>query len=117
MRVVVQRMNNSLSPDWRMLWDVQARTLLHSYFQGETHSPLYTANAIAFIFFPLVIKIHNYFQGLMFLFNSAVFYRSCFSADHFIPTPAQPGYLKSYNCVPTDHLKGGNKTLMALENQ
>lgn len=69
--------------------------MLHSYFQGEAHSISYTVNAIPFIFFPPVIKICNYFQGLMFLFNSTVFYKSRFSADHFIPIPAELGCLES----------------------
>lgn len=50
MRLVVQRMNNSLSLDRRMLLDLEARSMLYSYFQGKAHSILYTVNGIPFIF-------------------------------------------------------------------
>lgn len=111
---------------------MEATALLHSSFQGEAHSILNTQQMQQPLFFPPLIKIHNYFQGLMFLFNSAVFYK-WFLADHFIPIPAQPGCLEavlrtdlcmehnlhsqSCSCVPTDHLKEGNKTLMPLVKQ
>ena len=50
MRLVVQRMNNSLSLDWRMLLDLEAKSMLHSYFQGKAHCVLYRINGIPFIF-------------------------------------------------------------------
>lgn len=50
MRLVVQRMKNSLSLDWKMLLDLEAKSMLQSYFQGKTHSILYTINGIPFIF-------------------------------------------------------------------
>lgn len=75
------------------------------------------------LFFPLMIKTHNHFQNVMFVFTLTTFYRSRFPANGFPLMPTECRQLKtcteyslhlwSQSCITTDHLKEGNKNPMA----
>lgn len=49
------------------------------------------------LFFPLMIKTHNHFQNVMFVFTLTTFYRSRFPANGFPLMPAERRQLKT--CV------------------